>query len=141
VSEEDARHLHRTWETVQQDRSRVISRIRGLLTTMGVRLRLNGQFLTRVEAVRLWNNTPLPDGMKQRLTREWHLLALLDTQLQELETIRTALKPDPQTPTGRYVKSCRRCGPSVRSGRGCWRPRFSGGGRFTMAGNEARWWD
>jgi transposase len=29
VSEEDARHLHRTWETVQLDRNRLINRMKG----------------------------------------------------------------------------------------------------------------
>jgi transposase len=104
VRDEDARHLHRTWETVQQDRSRVISRIKALLVTLGVRVRLDDQFLTRLDAVRLWDDTSVPDGIRQRLTREWDLLALLNTQLEELEPVRTALKPDPQTPTGRYVQ-------------------------------------
>src|SRR5713226_8328324 len=39
VGEEDARHLHRAWTTVQQDRTRLINRLKGLLTSVGVRLR------------------------------------------------------------------------------------------------------
>ena len=42
VSEEDARHVHRTRETIQQDRNRLINRIRGLLATQGVQLPVNG---------------------------------------------------------------------------------------------------
>jgi transposase len=103
VPDEDARHLHRTWETVQQDRSRVINRLKGLLVTMGLRLRLDDTFQARVEAARLWDHTPVPDGMKQRLTREWQHLTFLDEQLEALETARTALQPDPQTTTGKYV--------------------------------------
>ena len=101
--DEDARHPHRTWETVQQDRSRAINRIKGLLATMGLRLQLDKEFLGRLEGARRWNGKPIPDGMKQRLTREWELLNVLDAQLEELETARTAAKPDPQTPTGKYV--------------------------------------
>ena len=102
-ADEDARHLHRTWETVQQDRSRVINRIKGLLVTMGLRLRLDEKLLDRLEGARRWNGKPIPDGMKQRLTREWDLLTMLDAQLEALETARTALTPDPQTATGKYV--------------------------------------
>lgn len=104
VSEEDARHLHRTWETIQHDRTRLINRLKGLLTTMGVRLRLDHHFRTRLATVRLWDDTPLPDGMKQRLTRVWAQLQLLDTQLEELAAVRATLEPSLPTATGRCVE-------------------------------------
>jgi transposase len=105
VPDEDARHLHRTWETIQQDRSRVINRIKGLLVTMGLRLRLDDHFLAHVEAAWLWDHTPVPEGMKQRLSRAWQHLTFLNEQLEELERARTALQPDPQTMTGKYVRA------------------------------------
>ena len=58
VSEEDARHLHRTRETIQQDRNRLINGLKGLLTTYGVQLPVNDDFLERIEAVRLWEAHP-----------------------------------------------------------------------------------
>jgi transposase len=67
VTEEDARQLHRTWETAQQDRTRLINRLKGLLATLGVRTLVDGDFLDRLEAARLWDGTPLPEGIKQRL--------------------------------------------------------------------------
>lgn len=103
VSEEDARHLHRTWEAVQQDRTRLINRLKGLLTSVGVRLRLGDDFERRLATVRLWDGAPLPDGITQRLTRVWRQLAFLDTQLEELAAARTALAPARTTLTGRYV--------------------------------------
>jgi transposase len=103
VEEEDARQLHRTWETVQQDRTRLINRLKGLLTTVGVRLRLDADFLTRLQTARLWDGAPLPAGITQRLTRVWRQLEFFDAQLADLEAARTALAPDRQTPTGRYV--------------------------------------
>jgi transposase len=103
VSDEDARHLHRMWETVQHDRTRVINRIKGLLVTMGLRFPLDEKFVGRLELARLWDGKPVPDGMKQRLTREWDQLRFLETQREELDAARMALKPDPQTPTGTYV--------------------------------------
>jgi transposase len=104
VSEEDARHLHRTWETVQQDRNRLINRMKGLLATQGVQLPVNGDFLARMNATRLWDGTSLPDGIKQRLTRVGAQLEFLNAQLEELEEARAALKKDRQTATGQCVE-------------------------------------
>jgi len=103
VEEEDARHLHRTWEAVQQDRTRLINRLKGLLTTVGVRVRLDVDFLTRLQTARLWDGAPLPDGITRRLTGVWKQLEFLDTQLEDLEAARTALAPDRETTTGRYL--------------------------------------
>ena len=55
VAEEDARQLHRTWESVQQDRSRLLCRLQGLLVTQGVRLRIGADFLQRLDGARLWD--------------------------------------------------------------------------------------
>jgi transposase len=48
VLEEDARQLHRSWESVQQDRSRLLCRLQGLLLTQGVRVRIDREFLQRL---------------------------------------------------------------------------------------------
>ena len=48
VAEEDARQVHRTWESVQQDRCRLRCRLQGLLVTQGVRLRINATFLQQL---------------------------------------------------------------------------------------------
>jgi len=45
----------------------------------------------------------LPDGITRRLTGVWKQLEFLDTQLEDLEAARTALAPDRETTTGRYV--------------------------------------
>lgn len=102
-AEEDARHLHRTWEAMQQDRTRLVNRLQGLLVTAGVRVPVRGDFLTQMAAARRWDGTPLPAGVQARLTRTWAELAFLTAQLADLETARTALVPDPQTPAGRAV--------------------------------------
>jgi transposase len=110
VAEEDARQLHRTWETVQKDRTRLLCRLQGLLATHGVRLRIADDFLEQLDLVRLWDRTSLPAGLKARLTRVWRQLELLDAQLAELEAARRALAIDPATTTGRYVE----CLPTLR---------------------------
>jgi len=103
VAEEDARQLHRTWETLQKDRTRLICRLQGLLVIHGVRLPITDDFLAQLEAARLWDGTPVPAGLRARLTRAWQQLALLNTQLDELDAARAALRVDPATVTGRYV--------------------------------------
>jgi transposase len=42
VPEEDVRQLHRTWETAQQDRTRLVNRLKGLLATLGVQVLIDG---------------------------------------------------------------------------------------------------
>jgi transposase len=103
VAEEDARQLHRTWESVQQDRSRLMCRLHGLLVTQGLRLRIADDFQQRLETARLWDGTPVPEGLKQRIGRVWAQLTLANGQLEELAAARDALVPDRQTATGRYV--------------------------------------
>ena len=103
AAEEDARQLHRTWETLQQDRTRLICRLRGLLMTQGLRLPITDAFLTQLETAQLWDGTPIAAGLKARLTRVWTQLALLNTQVTELERARAALPADVDTTTGRYV--------------------------------------
>jgi transposase len=104
LSEEDARQLHRTLDTIQQDRTRLINRLKGLLATQGVQLAVNEDFLPQLEAARLWDGTPVPPGLKQRLMRVWAQLAFLNTQREEAEEARAALECGPHTATGRCVE-------------------------------------
>jgi transposase len=103
VAEEDARQLHRTWQTLQQDRTRLINRLKAVLATQGMAMRIGGDFLERLAVVRLWDGAPLPDGARQRLTRDWLQLQAVEQQLEEVATARAALPIDPHTPMGRYV--------------------------------------
>ena len=103
--EEDARQLHRTRETVQQDRNRLINRLKGLMTTQGLALPVDAKFMTQLETASLWDGTPLPPGLKARLQRVWAQLEFLNTELEELNAERAALTVDPQTTMGRYVNA------------------------------------
>ena len=106
VAEEDGRHLHRTRETIQQERTRVINRLRGLLTTQGLALPIQSDFLTRLETARLWDGTAIPGGLKARLQRSWTHLAFLTRALADLDAERARLVADPDTPLGRCVAAC-----------------------------------
>ena len=103
VAEEDARQLHRTWESLQQDRTRLICRLQSLLVTQGIRLTIDVTFLTQLAEARTWDGATLPAGLRQRLERGWAQLTLLETQLADVKAARTTLVADASTPTGRYA--------------------------------------
>ena len=103
VENEDARQLHRTRETLQGDRTRLINRLKATLATLGVRLGIRRKFLARLDAVVCADGTPLPPGARQRLTRDWALLQAVEQQLAEADAERAALPIERTTPTGRAV--------------------------------------
>lgn len=103
VADEDARQAHRTREAVQQDRTRLINRLKGLLTTQGLVLPIDATLPTQLDTARLWDGTPIPAGLHARLQRIWEQLAFLNRTLEALDTERAALVADPQTVMGRYV--------------------------------------
>ena len=102
-AEEDARHLHRLRETLQQERTRLINRLHGLLTTQGVTVAVRADFLARLATVRRWDGTPLPPGLLARLQQGWAQLAALTRDVEAIDTARAALPVDPATETGRWV--------------------------------------
>jgi transposase len=97
VAEEDARHLPRTLEALTQDRTRLMSRLKSLLTTQGVSLSIDAQFLNRLKAAHLWDGAPLPPGLQERLTRTWTQLQEVDRQIRDLKALRLT-RPEHLTP-------------------------------------------
>lgn len=84
VAAEDARQLHRTWHTLQNDRT---------------------PFLAQLEAARLWDGTPVPAGLKTRLTRVWAQLERVNEQSKQLEKERAAVSADESTAMGRVSRA------------------------------------
>jgi transposase len=103
VAEEDARHIPRTLEALTQDRTRLINRLKSLVVTQGVPVRIDAAFLDQVKAARLWDGTPLPVGLQERLTHGWTQLQHVDTQLRELKAARLVRQRDLSTPTARTI--------------------------------------
>ena len=65
---EDARHLHRELLTLKTERTRITNRIKGLLAAQGLTLpSLGPDFPDQISALRLWDDTPLPSQLHQRL--------------------------------------------------------------------------
>jgi transposase len=105
VADEDARQLHRTRETLQGDRTRLINRLKATLATLGLRLGIRRDLLARVDAMPLPDGGPVPPGARERLARDWALLQAVDQQLADVDAERAALPIELTTPTGRAVQT------------------------------------
>jgi transposase len=69
VAVEDQRHLHRDLETLKQERARTTNRIKGLLSSQGVRLARVTKLPDHLDALRLWDGSPIPSGLRRRVLR------------------------------------------------------------------------
>jgi transposase len=90
VIDEDRRQLHRELLTTKRDRTRVINRIKGLLAGCGIRMALQGEGETQLDAVRQWDGPPLPAALRARLKREWQKVQGLTEPIGSLEAERRA---------------------------------------------------
>jgi transposase len=88
---EDRRQLHRELEVLVDERTERSNRIRGLLATQGVRMDLVGDFTGRLHEVRLWDGSPLPSGLRERLEREWIRRGSVVAEIRFLEAEQRAL--------------------------------------------------
>jgi transposase len=88
---EDQRHLHRELLTLKVDRTRHINRIKGLLAGQGIRMAVQTDFLSRLDEVHLWDESPLPAGLRARLEQEYACLVFVNQQIQLLEAERSAM--------------------------------------------------
>jgi transposase len=88
VEDEEARRLHRELASLQKERTRHRNRIRGLLVAQGLRLEPDRDFLKRLEALTLWDGSPLPPELKDELEREYQRLSLIEAQRRALEKTR-----------------------------------------------------
>jgi transposase len=91
VEAEDQRHLHRDLETLKQERASTTTRIKGLLSSQGIRLTSLHKFPEQLDALRLWDGSPIPSGLRRRLLRVYAHHEFLSQQITELEAERRAL--------------------------------------------------
>ncbi len=99
VKEEDRRQLHRELATLKQARTEHSNRIKGLLVSQGVRLRVTPEFPQQLAEARTWDGSLLPQGLVDRLLREFERWSFTQAQIRALEAqrrelIRTSDDPD-----------------------------------------------
>src|SRR5256712_6405793 len=88
VEAEDHRHLHRDLETLKQERASTMTRIEGLLSSQGLRVTSLTKLPEQLEALRLWDGSPLPPGLRRRLLRVYAHYTFLSEQIAEVEAER-----------------------------------------------------
>jgi transposase len=85
---EDQRHLHRDLETLKQERASTTTRIKGLLSSQGIRLTSLTNLPDQLDALRLWNGSPMPLGLRRRILRVYAHHTFLSQQIAEVEAER-----------------------------------------------------
>jgi transposase len=88
VEAEDQRHLHRGLETLKQERASTTTRLKGLLSSQGIRLTSLTNLPDQLDAVRLWDGSPIPLGLRRRLLRVYAQHTFLSQQIAEVEAER-----------------------------------------------------
>jgi transposase len=91
VEAEDQRHLHRDLETLKRERGSTTTRIKGLLTSQGIQVTSLTHLPEQLDALRLWDGSPIPPGLRQRVLRVYAHHQLLSEQIAEVEASRRAL--------------------------------------------------
>jgi transposase len=91
VEAEAQRHLHRDLETLKQERASTTTRLKGLLSSQGLRLTSLRKFPAQLDGLRLWDGAPIPRGLRRRLLRVYAHYQFLSEQMAALEAERRAL--------------------------------------------------
>lgn len=85
VEEEEARQLHRELETLKHEQTTHGNRIKGLLASCGLKVRVDRHLPKRLKMLRLWDGSPLPADLKSRVQREFGRMLAVNRQIRELE--------------------------------------------------------
>jgi transposase len=90
VEAEDQRHLHRDLETLKQERASTTTRIEGRLSSQGLRVTSLTKLPEQLDALRLWDGSPIPPGLRRRVLRVYAHHTFLSEQMAEVEAARRA---------------------------------------------------
>jgi transposase len=90
VEAEDQRHLHRDLETLKRERASTTTRIKGLLSSQGLRVTSLNKLPEQLDALRLWDGSPMPPGLRRRVLRVYAHHQFLSEQIAEVEAERRA---------------------------------------------------
>jgi len=88
VEAEEQRHLHRDLETLKRERASTTTRIKGLLSTQGLQVTTLTKLPEQLEALRLWDGSPIPPSLRDRILRVYAHHTFLSQQIAEIEAER-----------------------------------------------------
>jgi transposase len=96
---EDARHIHRELLTLKTERTRLSNRIKGLLVGQGLGVpSLARGFPDHIDQLRLWDGSPLPTLLHERLLREWGHRTYIHERIAHLERLQAEQLQDASDP-------------------------------------------
>jgi transposase len=98
VEAEDRRHLYRELRLAKKDRTRVSHRMKGLLANHGQTLDLRKDLSLQLQAMRQWDGSPLPSGLRARLVRYIREYAFFTDRIGELEVERRRILREQRDP-------------------------------------------
>lgn len=105
AEQEDARQAARELESLKQERAAHTNRIKSLLASVGARVKVDKKFFQQLPEVRQWNGELLLPGLQERLRRECARLALLESQILEVQRARRQAEAVSTEPSVEKVRS------------------------------------
>jgi transposase len=96
---EQERQLNRELGTLPKERTAHQVRIRSLLFTQGVDVKVSGNFIKRLEKLRVWDGQALAGPLRRRLERECRRLELVEAMMRELRKQQKQMLEQEQTPS------------------------------------------
>jgi len=97
VEAEDLRHVHRELEQLKKERTQHRCRIRSLLFTQGVDVRVGAGLEARLSELRTWDDAPLPEHLRGRVERELVRLRAVEAQIRAVERARERMVSEGRT--------------------------------------------
>ncbi len=104
VEEEDQRQLQRELISLRTGQTHYTNQIKGLLASQGVILPVQKDFLTRLETVHLWDGSPLPPALRERLVRDHERYRSVRQQIAQLEKQREEILQTSTVPAVEQVR-------------------------------------
>lgn len=104
--QEDARHGCRELESLKQERTVHTNRIKSLLVSVGAQGKVGPgkKLLQQLDRLKQWSGEVLLPGLRERLRRECERLALLESQIEEVERARRQAEADSRDASTQKVR-------------------------------------
>jgi transposase len=104
ADDEDHRQQHRELIELKCERTAHVNRVKGLLAGLGLTISVDEHLPKRLERLRQWDDQPLPEGLRERLLREFERWKFLNEQIRGLERQRMGRIRDDRTPQVEKVR-------------------------------------
>jgi transposase len=82
---EDNRQMHREIEVLKRERGQHRVRIQSLLFTVGLDVEVTAGLMKQLDQLCRWDGKPLPEGMKERIGREYERMKVVEQNLAALK--------------------------------------------------------